>query len=302
MSWQPVPTPDAVHGSSSDFAAPQLDSEELPVLHALDQPGPQYAAAATASAIQVHPEILRELSSLQARRSADNSSDSYLDQLRQLGHESPPWLGIRTPERSSVLHSSGSSPQWLQELTQLQVNRATPAAIQPPEQPSDAVTSSSPISVLFNPVGTISLSDAVVTVNRPSLQQMIDESRVAGDAQGYILPARPGSGPAPLSMRISIRDSYALHHNPLYFEDPDLERCGVSHGCLTPAVSAVRFAADTVLLPWKMAADPPCSEVRTLGDCRTGAEFPAEARGLPISLRGMAAEAGVITALIFIIP
>jgi hypothetical protein len=103
-------------------------------------------------------------------------------------------------------------------------------------------------------------------------------------------------------MRVSVRDSYALHHNPLYFEDPDLERCGVSQGCLTPAVSAVRFAADAAFLPWRMAVDPPYSEVRSLGDCRTGSEFPAAARGLPISLRGMAAEAGVITALIFIIP
>ncbi|QDV70820.1 hypothetical protein Poly24_45530 [Rosistilla carotiformis] len=63
-------------------------------------------------------------------------------------------------------------------------------------------------------------------------------------------------------------------HNPLYFEEPDLERCGNGCGIATTAVSALHFLANTVTLPYQVAADPPCKTHCALGDCRCCEQMP----------------------------
>ncbi|QDV57342.1 hypothetical protein [Rosistilla oblonga] len=63
-------------------------------------------------------------------------------------------------------------------------------------------------------------------------------------------------------------------HNPLYFEEPDLERCGNGCGIATTAVSAVHFFANTLTLPYQIAADPPCTTQCAAGDCRCCEEMP----------------------------
>ena len=52
-------------------------------------------------------------------------------------------------------------------------------------------------------------------------------------------------------------------HCPIYLEDRCLERCGVSHGCLQPTISAFRFFGGVLLLPLEMCRTPPCSYVST---------------------------------------
>lgn len=317
VRWEPVPAADTTPESTRDFAVSAQGAGELPSLQALEEKPVNPEHVEPPSPHPLHPAILRELSALQSSRSAGSGAQTYLDELHRLRDEPRPWLGIRTGAGVATIHSAGTSPQWLEELTQLNAGgSAEKTALRPRPQLAAAVGKSTasvsiakaaseatPISVLFSPISTISLSSSTESgSSQPTLQQLIDETRAAGEAQAYLLSARPGSGPPPTSIRLAVREPYALHHNPLYFEDPDLERCGVSNGCLTPAVSALRFVADTAVLPWRMAVEPPTCEVRSLGDCRTGHEFPAEARGLPVSLKGMAAEAGVITALIFIIP
>ncbi len=67
---------------------------------------------------------------------------------------------------------------------------------------------------------------------------------------------------------------YCFTHNPLYFEDANLERCGIGHGFCQPACSAAQFLGRTALLPWSLIANPPCSCETTLGDCPTCHAYP----------------------------
>jgi hypothetical protein len=52
-----------------------------------------------------------------------------------------------------------------------------------------------------------------------------------------------------------------LCHNPLYFEEPRVERYGQSLGCIQPVVSAAHFLCNAAILPVKMAVHPPRSFV-----------------------------------------
>ncbi|WP_145348285.1 hypothetical protein [Rosistilla ulvae] len=81
-------------------------------------------------------------------------------------------------------------------------------------------------------------------------------------------------------------------HNPLYFEEPDLERCGNGCGIATTAVSAVHFLANTLTLPYQIAADPPCTTECAAGDCRCCQEMsrmrPFECKLHAATLQGLA--------------
>jgi hypothetical protein len=79
--------------------------------------------------------------------------------------------------------------------------------------------------------------------------------------------------PWPETCHRCYRYSVPFRHRPLYFEQPNLERCGVSCGIFTPYVSAAGFAGHVVLLPLHMLLDPPCTCVPTLGDCSTCERF-----------------------------
>ncbi|HPM83089.1 MAG TPA: hypothetical protein PLF81_20435 [Candidatus Anammoximicrobium sp.] len=94
----------------------------------------------------------------------------------------------------------------------------------------------------------------------------------------------------------------AVCHQPLYFEQVNLERHGYSCGIAQPIVSAAHFFGTIPALPYLMAAEP-CREcVYTLGHDRPGSCAPFYLYCPPLSLRGAAAEAGVVTGLIFAIP
>ncbi|TWT48225.1 hypothetical protein KOR42_40160 [Thalassoglobus neptunius] len=73
------------------------------------------------------------------------------------------------------------------------------------------------------------------------------------------------------------RNTYCFTHNPLYFEDPNLERCGIGCGCFTTVKSAACFYADAVFLPYTLIVTPPRTCMPTLGDCPTCCEFDSDA-------------------------
>ena len=52
-------------------------------------------------------------------------------------------------------------------------------------------------------------------------------------------------------------------HRPLYFEDACLERWGICHSCLQPAISGIKFFGTALLLSVKMWHSAPHSYVRT---------------------------------------
>ena len=91
--------------------------------------------------------------------------------------------------------------------------------------------------------------------------------------------------------------------NPLYFEEPALERYGHSCGTiLQPIVSAGHFVLTVPALPWLMAIDPPNECQYVLGYYRPGECAPYVLDPIPFSVRAAVVEGGIATALIFLIP
>jgi hypothetical protein len=94
-----------------------------------------------------------------------------------------------------------------------------------------------------------------------------------------------------------------LCHRPLYFEQINLERHG--YGCcepLQPLASAAHFFGTVPALPYCMAVECPCECVYTLGHYRPGSCPPWRHHWPPCSPLAAAAEGGVWTGMVFLIP
>jgi hypothetical protein len=98
------------------------------------------------------------------------------------------------------------------------------------------------------------------------------------------------------------RDSYPFHHKPLWFEDPNLERCGRGCGLFTTTVSAIRASANIPILPYRFTAEKPWSCVRTLPDCSVCEKFGVEAYLPPWSLSAAVVQAAAAVGVVYIVP
>lgn len=94
----------------------------------------------------------------------------------------------------------------------------------------------------------------------------------------------------PLPSRYTI----GFRHRPLYFEQPNLERCGRSFGYFQNVVSGAQFFANTVILPYHMKKDPPQCTVLTRGDCQCGQKFPCPCNPFPLDAPALITEAAAI--------
>jgi hypothetical protein len=98
-------------------------------------------------------------------------------------------------------------------------------------------------------------------------------------------------------------DATSLCYRPLYFEEINLERYGYGCcACLQPAASAAHFFATVPALPYCMAVECPCECVYTLGHYRPGSCPPWRRHCPPCDPLAAAAEGGVLTGMIFLIP
>jgi hypothetical protein len=95
-----------------------------------------------------------------------------------------------------------------------------------------------------------------------------------------------------------------LYHNPLYFENPALERYGHVHfnDCVEPAYSMARFGAQFVGLPYQMALDCACRRQYALGWYRPGDFAPKLIYQPPLNARAAGTAAAVYTGLFFLVP
>ena len=92
-------------------------------------------------------------------------------------------------------------------------------------------------------------------------------------------------------------------HNPLYFEDPALERYGhVHHECVQPFVSAARFGVQLAGLPYQMTIDPVCKKMYNLGYYRAGECAPKKYYRVPWNTHAAVNTAAVWTGLIYLFP
>lgn len=67
-----------------------------------------------------------------------------------------------------------------------------------------------------------------------------------------------------------IRYAVPFTHQPLYFEERNLERCGHGHGFFQTTLSAGAFLGNTILLPFHIGSKHPKDCFVSLGDCPTG--------------------------------
>jgi hypothetical protein len=94
-----------------------------------------------------------------------------------------------------------------------------------------------------------------------------------------------------------------MWHNPLYFEDPALERYGHSYCCaVQPFASAARFSAQFLTLPYAMSIDPLCSCRYTLGYYRPGECAPKLCYQPPLNADAAVSLATFYTGMFFLSP
>jgi len=94
-----------------------------------------------------------------------------------------------------------------------------------------------------------------------------------------------------------------LVHRPLYFEEVNAERYGYTPSyAFQPLISAVRFSASTLALPYKMVVDPPRSCIYTLGNYRPGSCAPRRWHRLSLQVGAGVFEAAVIVGLVALVP
>lgn len=93
----------------------------------------------------------------------------------------------------------------------------------------------------------------------------------------------------------------ALCHKPLYFEQPGVERYGHTWGpFLQPVVGTGHFFASAIMLPYKMGLEPPWECVYPLGHYRPGSCAPYTVGPIPISARGVMAQAGATLGFVYV--
>ena len=95
-----------------------------------------------------------------------------------------------------------------------------------------------------------------------------------------------------------------IYYNPLYFNDPVLERYGQVHvhDAVQPFYSMARLGIQLIGLPYEMALHPMCDHEYPLGYYRPGDPAPKLIYQLPLNAKGGAVAAGVYTGLIFLVP
>tara|TARA_R110002049_G_scaffold27321_2_gene94281 strand:- start:504900 stop:505823 length:924 start_codon:yes stop_codon:yes gene_type:complete len=99
-----------------------------------------------------------------------------------------------------------------------------------------------------------------------------------------------------------------LCHRPLYFQQPDLERCGRTYrcgdhdaGCWQNTVSGFTFLVNTMVLPYRLATERPDCPVPNQGDCRTCQSTGNDCDPLQPGACGWISEAAAIAGFTFLL-
>ena len=203
------------------------------------------------------------------------ATGNYLDELNSLASKS----GIAGPYRNTSFgpQETGADQRDERKGNFPIVNPYV--GLEPEEACYPGNTSQKSLVDFFRPVSEISVSG--VSSQPPSRSE--DDSKLLPRPKdrackyldnstliAYHIPPRfGGSRPS--------RNTLKLCHNPLYYEDPNLERCGQSYGCLTTAASVVHFSTAIAMTPFKMSQNCPRDCVQALPDCPTCHKFGKEA-------------------------
>lgn len=118
----------------------------------------------------------------------------------------------------------------------------------------------------LNPEGPVGPERVPLTAKFKTMEQLgVHTLPVAGDdPPNFAQPVFEVNWPRQLpngnelewELYVRATQQHAHRHQPLYFEDSKLERCGDAHGSLQPIVSAAKFATATALLPYQVGVEP----------------------------------------------
>mgnify|MGYP006908230951 CR=1 FL=1 len=104
--------------------------------------------------------------------------------------------------------------------------------------------------------------------------------------------------------RIVAWQASNVYHNPLYFEDVQLERYGHTYGDLViqPFVSAGKFALQLAGFPYQTVISPLNKRTYPLGVYRPGDWAPGMEYQIPLNLEAALFEAEVVSGLVWVLP
>ena len=137
---------------------------------------------------------------------------------------------------------------------------------------------------------------------------VLSDVDVAYVGQAWNIPLRCGIGNEAYAGRSFIPAAFQWKapghcHKPLYFEQVQLERYGHDAGpVMQPLISTAHFFANIAVMPYKMGIHPPHECQYSLGYFRPGNCAPYMLQPIPLSLRGAAVQAGVVTGAAALIP
>ncbi len=107
------------------------------------------------------------------------------------------------------------------------------------------------------------------------------------------------------------RSTTNIYYQPLYFEQPNLERCNRHLGVLQNIISLSQFTGRTLTLPYAMGRHLPAAKVIAGSDCRTGNYYQTtqsyrpvntgRMKDRPSTTRGLAVQAGALAGFTFLL-
>ena len=102
-------------------------------------------------------------------------------------------------------------------------------------------------------------------------------------------------------LKEEAQPGYTIYRRPL-FEQKNFERYGWDLGVLSPPLSALRFYADVLAMPYHVGARPLQQAESDAGYCLPGDPVPLVLYPPELSLTGLAFEAAVVLPLVFGVP
>lgn len=288
-------------------AAPSLVAEHLPETQGLEGSAEGSAQPSEAAKISETAKILvRPKDETSVVMRADSNRHATAD-IRVMPHSEPtltpaqdspiaPQLAEQPPAAESPLDPTEELP-WSEPEAAIAQNIAPAAAS--PAPPAEEVQSPNPIFDLDNrPIASVT---ANIGHSKGDLPQDLARARLSAmrDRPYNLLIDREWQ---PICY---LWDAPALRHQPLYFEEVNLERYGYRWplvGAAQPVCSALHFYGTLPLLPYKMWSEPYNERIYTLGHYRPGSPVPYQTHWPRWRPGAFSFEAAVATGLVFLLP
>ena len=224
----------------------------------------------------VEEEPVAKIAAKPAAQGANQVDTSYIDELSSLASQTDNGeIHRRTMYRQTVAAQDAVSAE------KIPLGSSSPEAPYTSISPSPRCNASGELSLAshFSPVSSIKLNGLSTSPPRRHEEsanlKRPDDNQACGYMddlpQSFYLMATAYRNGHP------SRNTHCFQHNPLYFEDPNLERCGRSKGCVTPACSAFHFLSTIAMSPFLVVHQCPNTCVTALPDCPTCHSFGPEA-------------------------